>query len=82
MLALRIDELVMRFEAPNPKQRWDDPCYLITPETEMPLEDMANLLGSVKVGATSFATQFAKVSDTNYVFDMEKVSQEAIAAIL
>lgn len=72
----------MRFEAPNPKQRWDDPCYLITPETEMPLEDMANLLGSVKVGATSFATQFAKVSDTNYVFDMEKVSQEAIAAIL
>lgn len=72
----------MRFEAPNPRQRWDDPCYLIHPETEMPLEDMANLLASIKLEATSAATHFAKVADTNYLFDMEKVSQEAIATIL
>lgn len=72
----------MRFEAPNPRQRWDDPCYLIQPETEMPLEDMANLLASVKAESSSAATRYAKVADTNYVFDMEKVSQEAIATIL
>lgn len=48
----------------------------------MPLEDMANLLASVKVESASFATQYSKVADTNYLFDIEKVSQEAIAAIL
>ena len=27
-----IDELVMRFEKPNPSQRWDNPCFVVTVE--------------------------------------------------
>ena len=27
-----IDELVMRFEKPNPGQRWDNPCFVVTEE--------------------------------------------------
>lgn len=72
----------MRFEQPNPKQRWDDPCYLIKPGDVLPVEEMATLLDSRKPDAATYATQIDKVSDTNYLFDMEKVSQEAIAAIL
>jgi protein KTI12 len=75
-------ELMMRFETPNPKQRWDDPCYLIKPGDILPVEEMAGLLASAKTESTTFATQYSKVSDTNYLFDMEKASQEAIAAIL
>lgn len=77
-----IEELLMRFEQPNPKQRWDDPCYLIHPGDVLPVEEMAAILASAKPETASYATQYAKVTDTNYVFDMEKVSQEAIAAIL
>ena len=80
--ATMMTELMMRFETPNPKQRWDDPCYLIRPGDVLPVEEMAGLLASTKTESTTFATQYSKVSDTNYVFDMEKASQEAIAAIL
>ena len=72
----------MRFEQPNPKQRWDDPCYLIHPGDVLPLEDMANHLASMRTDSASYATKYSKVADTNYLFDMEKASQEAISAIL
>lgn len=72
----------MRFEQPNPKQRWDDPCYLIHPGDILPVSEMASLLASAKPESATYATKYSKVSDTNYLFDIEKVSQEAIATIL
>jgi protein KTI12 len=80
--SIRLTELMMRFEQPNPKQRWDDPCYLIRPGDVLPVQEMAALLASAKPDSATYATQYSKVSDTNYLFDIEKVSQEAISAIL
>ena len=36
----------MRFEKPNPKQRWDNPCFTVTPDTDLSAvsQDVANSL--------------------------------------
>ena len=43
-----IDELVMRFEKPNPGQRWDNPCFVLTEEdVEGVVKQVADHLFSV-----------------------------------
>lgn len=44
----RLKEIVYRFEEPNDRRKWDDPCYIIHPEDTLPLEDIYNFVCQTK----------------------------------
>ena len=55
-----IDELVMRFEKPNPSQRWDNPCFVVGVEgsgVEEIVSQVSDHLFSVGMFLLHFWTQ-------------------------
>ena len=41
-----IDELIMRFEPPNPSQRWDNPCFVVPAESPEKIDDVIKLISN------------------------------------
>lgn len=44
----RLDELVFRFEEPNDRRKWDDPCFVVGPEDTLPCENIYDFLCASK----------------------------------
>ena len=51
------DALVMRYEAPDGRNRWDAPLFTIQPEDELPFESIAAALFERKAPAPNLSTQ-------------------------
>ena len=51
-----LDGLVMRFEAPQPKNRWDSPLFTILPEDELPCEAICDALFHRKAPPPNMST--------------------------
>lgn len=47
-LDYRLDELIFRFEEPNDRRKWDDPCYIVEPEEDLPIQGIFEFLCSSK----------------------------------
>eukprot|EP01126_Amoeba_proteus_P057791 TRINITY_DN738_c0_g1_i15.p1 TRINITY_DN738_c0_g1~~TRINITY_DN738_c0_g1_i15.p1 ORF type:complete len:158 (+),score=24.70 TRINITY_DN738_c0_g1_i15:297-770(+) len=77
-----MDELIMRFEPPSSTRRWENPTYEIFEGDSLPLPDIVQHLTSTFSNHITIATQHAKMSDTNYLHDIDKVTQDIIKAIL
>ena len=51
------DALVMRYETPDGRNRWDAPLFTIQPEDELPFESIAAALYERKAPAPNQSTQ-------------------------
>jgi hypothetical protein len=67
--------LVMRFEFPDDRQRWDKPLFTVVEDEEVPIEAIIAALTSTDVKAPNAATQSQPVSSLNTVHEVERVSQ-------
>jgi protein KTI12 len=106
--ALRLQELVMRYEKPNGKNRWDSPLFTVKPSSELPLQEILDFVQSKQTVTQTMATQYvratkilpatkanflrminvwvmtlqSKIQDTNFLYDLDKTTQEVVTAIL
>ena len=77
-------ELVMRFEFPDDRNRWDKPLFVVDPNQCVPFDDIVNSFKAVhKKGVkVNRSTQSVPLSATNYLHEMDRMTQDTIRAIL
>ncbi|KAL6049141.1 kti12, chromatin associated [Balamuthia mandrillaris] len=76
------EDLANRFEEPNDRNRWDNPLFVLTPEEPTCLEEVRAALFDRVSKAPNLATIPQKLSDTNFVYEMDKRTKEIVSAIL
>ncbi|XP_014214937.1 protein KTI12 homolog [Copidosoma floridanum] len=76
------DGLVLRYEAPNGQNRWDSPLFIINPEDELQYEEIYASLYKVKAPKPNMSTQSQRLSASNYLYDMDRITQEIVNEIV
>lgn len=90
------EDLVRRFERPDRKNRWDSPLFELHPfkneinKTSPAILDLVDYITKkvdsktkdVKILQPTIATQSARFSEANSLYEMDKATQEVIGAIV
>ncbi|KAJ2815794.1 kti12, chromatin associated [Coemansia sp. 'formosensis'] len=79
------DELVMRYEEPNPAAKWDSPLFTVVqhePRDELPFDAIWDALIEQRAPPPNFATAVKPVSETNHLFELDKMTLDIINALL
>ncbi|XP_053319231.1 protein KTI12 homolog [Spea bombifrons] len=76
------DALVQRFEAPDSRNRWDSPLFTLHMDDELPVEPICNAIFHRKAPPPNQSTQTQPLSSTNFLHELDKVTQEVVSAIL
>eukprot|EP00123_Amoebidium_parasiticum_P007416 comp18113_c1_seq1/m.18777 comp18113_c1_seq1/g.18777 ORF comp18113_c1_seq1/g.18777 comp18113_c1_seq1/m.18777 type:complete len:275 (-) comp18113_c1_seq1:164-988(-) len=77
-----LEELLMRFEEPDSRQRWDRPLFLVVPEDTMPVAAIAEALLAHRPPPPNQATAQPVAPDTNYLHELDRVTQTIANALL
>ncbi|RUS22608.1 hypothetical protein BC937DRAFT_88245 [Endogone sp. FLAS-F59071] len=77
------DELVARYEEPEARNRWDSPLFTILyDDATIPEEGIWNAVILQKPLPPNLSTVVKPVSETNYLYELDKVTQDIITAML
>ncbi|KAJ4439852.1 hypothetical protein ANN_07980 [Periplaneta americana] len=76
------DALTMRFESPDSRNRWDAPLFTVLAGDKIPLEEMHRALYERKAPPPNQSTQCAPLSSTNFLYEMDRITQDIMTAIL
>lgn len=77
-----IPELVMRFEAPNSNQRWDKPCFAVTPDIELDYKAVFDALYCKGVPRPNQSTQNQPLAPVDFLHQCDTVTQEVIDIVM
>uniref|UniRef100_A0A671SLL2 Protein KTI12 homolog n=1 Tax=Sinocyclocheilus anshuiensis TaxID=1608454 RepID=A0A671SLL2_9TELE len=77
-----LDALVLRFEAPDSRNRWDSPLFTIQQEDSLPFEAICDALFKRKAPPPNQSTQSQPLSSTNFLYELDKVTQDVLMAVL
>ncbi|EFX81646.1 hypothetical protein DAPPUDRAFT_196010 [Daphnia pulex] len=76
------DALVMRYETPDGRNRWDAPLFTIQPEDELPFESIAAALYERKAPTPNQSTQSLPLTSTNFLYELDCVTQEIVNRVV
>ncbi|KAI1904488.1 hypothetical protein AGOR_G00006150 [Albula goreensis] len=76
------DALVMRFEAPDSRNRWDSPLFAIQKDDTLPFDAIADAIFHRKAPPPNQSTQSQPLSSTNFLYELDKVTQDVLTAVL
>ncbi|XP_072021267.1 protein KTI12 homolog isoform X2 [Amphiura filiformis] len=77
-----LDGLVMRFEAPESRNRWDSPLFTILPDDELPCEAICDAIFHRKAPPPNLSTVSQPLSETNFLHELDKITQEAVSILV
>ncbi|KAK7498494.1 hypothetical protein BaRGS_00010154 [Batillaria attramentaria] len=77
-----LEGLMMRFEPPNPSNRWDSPLFVIQTEDTLPVDDICAALFEKKAPPPNQSTQSQPLSSTNFLYELDRVTQEVVTRLL
>ncbi|KAK1785073.1 hypothetical protein P4O66_018501, partial [Electrophorus voltai] len=77
-----LDALILRFEAPDSRNRWDSPLFTIQKEDTLPFEAISDALFRRKAPPPNQSTQSQPLSSTNFLYELDKVTQDVLMAVL
>ncbi|XP_045457620.1 protein KTI12 homolog [Melitaea cinxia] len=72
----------LRFEEPNQNNRWDSPLFTVQPDNELDLEAVYKVLFEKKPPPPNMSTQNPPLSSTNFLYEIDKVTQAISKHIL
>lgn len=72
----------MRFEEPISTNRWDSPLFAVTPDDKLNFEELYEALYERKPPQANQSTQNPPTQDTNFLFELDKLTQEIVAEIV
>ncbi|KAJ1910208.1 kti12, chromatin associated [Tieghemiomyces parasiticus] len=79
----RMDNLISRFEEPDGRNRWDSPLFTsVYTDATLPLDDIWNAVMLRKAPPPNLATAVKPVTETNYLYELDKITQDVINAVL
>ncbi|KAK9768426.1 kti12, chromatin associated [Basidiobolus ranarum] len=77
------EELVTRYEEPEARNKWDSPLFMVLWSDEtIPTEEIWNALVLKKAPPPNLSTVSKPVTETNYLYELDKVTQEIVNAVL
>ncbi|KAK6619235.1 hypothetical protein RUM44_003617 [Polyplax serrata] len=76
------DALVLRYEPPDSRNRWDSPLFYLLSDSSVPLQDIQDALYSRKPPPPNQSTQCPPVSDTNFLHELDNTTKSVIDTIL
>jgi len=76
------DALVMRFEAPDGRHRWDSPLFTIQSYDVLPFNEIAASLFERKAPAPNQSTQSLPLTSTNFLYELDCVTQEIVNRVV
>ncbi len=79
---LVFDALMMRFEAPDSRNRWDYPLFVVYPDDTLPTQDICNALFHRKAPPPNQSTQSQPLSETNFLHELDCLTQGVVKAIM
>uniref|UniRef100_A0A1A9WZB6 Protein KTI12 homolog n=1 Tax=Glossina brevipalpis TaxID=37001 RepID=A0A1A9WZB6_9MUSC len=74
--------LCMRFEEPHSNCRWDNPLFVCFPQDKLDFDSIFAALFESKPLPPNQSTQNPPLSSTNYLFELDHLTQEIIRDIL
>ncbi|XP_076842157.1 protein KTI12 homolog [Brachyhypopomus gauderio] len=77
-----LDGLILRFEAPDSRNRWDSPLFTIQKEDALPFEAISDALFRRKAPPPNQSTQSQPLSSANFLYELDKVTQDVLMAVL
>ncbi|TGZ85251.1 chromatin associated protein KTI12, partial [Ascodesmis nigricans] len=80
-----LDNLIFRYEEPNPMARWDSPCYVVPwfDEKILQLEEMYKTLFETKTAVkVNKSTAPKPVIEGDYLYELDKVTQDVVGLIM
>ncbi|XP_068622027.1 protein KTI12 homolog isoform X2 [Battus philenor] len=72
----------LRFEEPNSNHRWDSPLFTVQLSDKLDLEAIYSALFEKKPPPPNMSTQNAPLSSTNFLYELDKVTQSISNQIL
>jgi len=75
------DALCLRFEEPNSNNRWDSPLFTVFPEDQLDLAGVSASLFEMKPPPPNQSTQSAPLSNTNYLFELDQLTQDIVSQV-
>lgn len=76
-------QLGMRFEEPDPSNRWDSPLFPVAYDDEaLPFDDLWNVLVHSKPPQANAATMLKPATSTNYLQELDKKTQSVVLKIV
>lgn len=76
------DALTMRFEPPDSRNRWDSPLFTVLSGNKVPVDQVHSVLFEKKAPPPNQSTQCAPLSSTNFLYEMDRITQDVVTAIL
>lgn len=76
------DALILRYEAPESRNRWDSPLFLVFANKKIACKDVDDALFSRAPPPPNQSTQCLPLSETNFLYEMDLIAQEVISSIL
>uniref|UniRef100_A0A8D2ZFE9 Protein KTI12 homolog n=1 Tax=Scophthalmus maximus TaxID=52904 RepID=A0A8D2ZFE9_SCOMX len=76
-----LDALVLRFEAPDSRNRWDSPLFTILKEDTLPFEAISDALFKRKAPPPNQSTQSQPLSSANFLYELDRITQDVLMAI-
>lgn len=77
-----LDELVMRFEAPDSKNRWDSPLFVVMPTDPLPSDQLIDALLYKKPPPPNLSTQNQPLSSVDFLHELDRRTQSIVSQIL
>ena len=76
------DALWLRFEEPISTNRWDSPLFAVTDYEKLNMEELYEALYEKKAPKPNQSTQNPPTQDTNFLFELDKLTQDIVAEIV
>ncbi|KAM3870493.1 protein KTI12 homolog [Diretmus argenteus] len=77
-----LDALLLRFESPDSRNRWDSPLFTILKDDTLPFEAISDAIFKRKAPPPNQSTQSQPLSSTNFLYELDKITQDVLMAIL
>ena len=76
------DALIKRFEAPDSRNRWDYPLFVLHPDDPLPGEDIYNALFLRNPPPPNQSTQSQPLSQSNFLHELDRLTQDVVRGIM
>ncbi|CAH1968214.1 unnamed protein product [Acanthoscelides obtectus] len=76
------DALLMRYEEPDGRNRWDAPLFMIFPDQTLSKDDIYAALFKKKLPKPNMATQNPPLSSTNFLYDLDQTTKTIVDSLI
>ena len=77
-----LDALIMRFEAPDSRSRWDSPLFTMYPDDPLPCEAICVAIFDRKAPPPNQSTQSQPLSETSFLHELDRLTQDVVRRIM